>query len=157
MAVPCYLVTSQLMARYCLTDSCHCVYTPGTASRVTNASLSTALQAGRSLRHTTQTTGLLLQQKSCYCCYCLCCSCCLCCRKNQSATITNMNFRIRIFNFCASYCTPYLFCHRMKIITLPLAPLKKNHYLCRQKTDRKNLTNRKTDIQTRLSWHTKIS
>ena len=45
-----YLVTSPLMARYCLTDSCRCVYTTGTASRVTNASLSTALQAGRSLR-----------------------------------------------------------------------------------------------------------
>ena len=25
-----------------------------------------------------------------------------------SATITNMNFRIRIFNFCTSNCTPYL-------------------------------------------------
>ena len=24
-----------------------------------------------------------------------------------SATITNMNFRIRIFNFCTSNCTPY--------------------------------------------------
>ena len=45
-AVPCYLVTSPLMARYCLTDSSHCVYNPGTVSRVTNATLSTALQAG---------------------------------------------------------------------------------------------------------------
>ena len=25
-----------------------------------------------------------------------------------SATITDMNFRIRIFNFCTSNCTPYL-------------------------------------------------
>ena len=40
--------------------------------------------------HTTQTTGLLLQQKSCYCWYCLCCLCCLCCRKNKSAKALNI-------------------------------------------------------------------
>ena len=28
--------------------------------------------------------------------------------KRRSATITDMNFRIRIFNFCTSNCTPYL-------------------------------------------------
>ena len=39
-------ITSPQMARYCLTDSCHSVYNPGTVSRVTNATLSTALQAG---------------------------------------------------------------------------------------------------------------
>ena len=31
-----------------------------------------------------------------------------------STTITNINFRIRIFNFCASNCTPYLINHIFK-------------------------------------------
>ena len=31
-----------------------------------------------------------------------------------STTITNINFRIRIFNFCTSNCTPYLINHIFK-------------------------------------------
>ena len=46
------------IARYCLTDSSPHAPNPGTLSRVTDASLSTALQADRHLRHTTQTTEI---------------------------------------------------------------------------------------------------
>ena len=44
------LISTQGATRYCLTDSCPGTPNPGTVSRVTNAALSTALQAGRRLR-----------------------------------------------------------------------------------------------------------
>ena len=40
------------------------------------------------------------QKRYLSCCYLRFCA--------YSATITDMNFRIRIFNFCTSNCTPYL-------------------------------------------------
>ena len=46
-----YLALSKDKARYCLTDSRSHTPNPGTVSRATNAALSTALQAGHSLRH----------------------------------------------------------------------------------------------------------
>ena len=33
-----------------------------------------------------------------------------------SATITNMNFRIRIFNFCTSNCTPYTIAQILELL-----------------------------------------
>ena len=48
-AVMQYLESTRGSTRYCLTDSHPHTPTPGTVSRVTNASLSTALQAGRGL------------------------------------------------------------------------------------------------------------
>ena len=45
-----YLALSKDKARYCLSDSCPHTPNPGTVSRVTNASLSTALLADRRLR-----------------------------------------------------------------------------------------------------------
>ena len=42
-----YLVTSPLMARYCLTDSCHCVYNPGTVSRCSSPSGQIASESER--------------------------------------------------------------------------------------------------------------
>ena len=44
------------IARYCLSDSSPYTSNPGTLSRVTDASLSTALQADRHMRHTTIST-----------------------------------------------------------------------------------------------------
>ena len=51
------------IARYCLSDSSLHPSNPGTLSRVTDASLSTALQADRRLRQTTLTTGTTVIEK----------------------------------------------------------------------------------------------
>ena len=47
MAVPCYLVTSQLMARYCLTDSSPHASNPGTVSRCSSPSGQIASESDR--------------------------------------------------------------------------------------------------------------
>ena len=39
-----------------------------------------------------------------------------------SASITDMNFRIRIFNFCTSNCTPYLIIYFRNNILLCVTP-----------------------------------
>ena len=55
------------------------------------------------------------QKRYLSCCYLRFCA--------YSATITDMNFRIRIFNFCTSNCTPWLFAlSRQKSTTVMPAP-----------------------------------
>ena len=50
-----YLVIILVITRYCLPDSHPIPYNPGTASRATTATLSTAFQADQRLRHSTNT------------------------------------------------------------------------------------------------------